>query len=62
MEEKIKNAILLPILRTIMDQIKLPNSKCVLHEITIGNKSIFLNDDDVIILYQTIIDMEKQQN
>lgn len=54
MDEKIIDAVLFPILQAILNESKVPNSKCCLHHVTIGNKTLYFNDDDMLVIFSIL--------
>lgn len=57
MDEKIKDALLFPILKAVINEVKPPSSSCIMHHLQIGKRTLYFNDDDILFLYQILENM-----
>lgn len=62
MDEKIKNALLFPILEAVINEVQIPSSTCIMHHLKIGKRTLYFNDDDILFLYQILNQMEKEKH
>lgn len=57
MDQRIKDLLLLPIIKAVMNEMKPPSDICSLHHVQVGKKTLYFNDDDVLFLYNILHQM-----